>query len=614
MPINHDVEGAIKVDDVESRLWLQTKTQSGQTWDQVLGVSQRVINKNFEQLFNLYPEMADMYNANNAGMIDARLLAPKIIIPGGNSSANKSLVYFQLRFESGSMADSNGKTLIEDLSNWVITCEVQVDSRKATITSNMTDAAKEQVKKENAWIEKFDVAGDYSAERMYAKLSSIDWTKPQSDYTVCGLDKDGNPISYKNWYAADPDRAMYLNLWLMSWSHKQDEQGRNNIGLSIQIPPVSQPKNPTYEPIFMMNQSYVYKSAKQGALNGATGDSGAALCNAYLYTEMVKIPGLSNERRPDDNTLVWSGNFCTLPKTVDGSDAIDGTFVFGRNVFLETFLLPELRALNKAFDIYHLKPYGIQKDDGRISSYEPYSIGYDENHRSINDPVFDFHNVNDKNDPDQLNGYYYEKTNEQPWAVTTNTGDKAGDLRASSLDKMRIDVTWDVGGSVFTVKGTATSHEASEWTQQGNGRNFGDLWCHAYGDYAISFQFQMAFSTRKGENDNGVLDVNVVGGADNVKVTINPTLNNSPGVEDNHSGPFKEQLDSNIGRVIPTMINNLKQKLSGSGQFVFPGNGVFDFVNPMMSRYGHLLAEVKYKPLTKSNCSFLESRNQASPS
>ena len=89
--------GAIQVDDIESRLWLQTKTQSGQNWDQVLGVSQRVINKNFEQLFKLYPTMADMYNSNNAGMIDARLLPPRIIIPGGNTSANKSLVYFQLR-------------------------------------------------------------------------------------------------------------------------------------------------------------------------------------------------------------------------------------------------------------------------------------------------------------------------------------------------------------------------------------------------------------------------------------------------------------------------------------------------------------------------------------
>lgn len=108
MPINHDIDGAIKVDDVESRLWLQTKTQSGQTWDQVLGVSQRVINKNFEQLFELYPEMADMYNANNAGMIDARLLAPKIIIPGGNSSANKSLVYFQLRYSANGAIDLVG--------------------------------------------------------------------------------------------------------------------------------------------------------------------------------------------------------------------------------------------------------------------------------------------------------------------------------------------------------------------------------------------------------------------------------------------------------------------------------------------------------------------------
>ncbi|KAI1109254.1 hypothetical protein F5Y14DRAFT_40251 [Nemania sp. NC0429] len=599
MPINQDKDGAIKVDDVESRLWLQTKTQSGHNWDQVLGVSQRVINKNFKRLFELYPEMADMYNSNDMGMIDATLLAPQIIIPGGNTSANKSLVYFQLSFESGSMSNSSGKTLIEDLSNWVITCEVKIDSTKAVITSDMSDAAKEKVRRENDWIDKFDVAGDYSAERLYAKLSSINWTQPQSDYTICGLDKNNKPIKYKNWQAEDTTRAMYLNLWLMDWSAKQDAQGRNNIGLSVQVPPVQNVKNPTYEPVFMMNQSYVYKSAKQGAINGATGDSGAALCNAYLYTEMVKLPGLSNERRPDDNTLVWSGNFCTLPKTVEGSDAIDGTFVFGRNVFLEHFLLPELRAINKAFDIYHLKPYGIQQADGRISCYQPYSIGRDENHRDLYDKVFDFNNVNDASDPDKLNGYYYEKTNEQPWVVVTNTGDKAGDLRVSNLDKMRIDVTWEVGGSIFTVKGTASSHEAAEWTHHGAGRHFGDLFCHAYTDYAISFQFQMQFGTRPGPNNNGILDVNLIGGADNVKVTIIPTLNHTQGVEDHHSGPFKTQLDYNLGQVIPTMINNLKQKLSGSGQFVFPGNGVFDFLNPMMSRYGHLLAQVKYKPLTK---------------
>ncbi|CAK7218948.1 hypothetical protein SEUCBS140593_003727 [Sporothrix eucalyptigena] len=618
-----DKEGALKVDDVESRLWLQTKTQSGQNWDQVLGVSQRIINKNFEQLYNMYKtDMGDMYDSNEVGMIDAKLLAPRIIIPGGNTSANKSLVYFQLRFESGSMSNASGTTLIEDLSNWVITCEVKIDSVKATINDSMTEAAKAKVRKDNAWIDRFDVAGDYSAERLYAKLSSINWTQPQSDYTICGLDDEGKPISYRNWQAEDTNRAMYLSLWLMQWCAKQDAQGRNNIGLSVQIPPVQNTKQPTYESIFMMNQSYVYKSEKQGAIDGATGDTGAGVCNAFLYTEIVKIPGLSNTRRPDDITLVWSGNFCTLPKTVGGDDAIDGTFVFGRNVFLESFMLPELRAINKAFDIYHAKPYGKQQSDGRISSYEPYSIGLDENHRYLNDAVFDFHNVNDSSDPDKLNGYYYEKTNEQPWVVTVNTGDDAGDLRAQSkgqsrnpprkkpstgamkaadmiADHMRIDVTWEAGGSVFTVTGKATSHEASEWTHQGAGRNFNDLWCHAYADYDISFQFKMQFTTKPGPNNNGVLHVFVIGGEDNVKVTINPKIDNTDGVEDNHSGPFKEKLDDNLGQVIPTMIKNLQQKLAGSGQFVFPGNGVFDFVNPMMSRYGHLLAEVKYKPLTQ---------------
>ena len=71
------------------------------------------------------------------------------------------------------MSGENGKTLIEDLSNWVITCEVKIDSAKAVITSDMTDAAKEKVRKENDWIDRFDVAGDYSAERLYAKLSSM---------------------------------------------------------------------------------------------------------------------------------------------------------------------------------------------------------------------------------------------------------------------------------------------------------------------------------------------------------------------------------------------------------------------------------------------------------
>lgn len=90
---------AISLNDTESRQWLQTKTQSGHNWDQVLGVSQRIVNRNFQRLFELYPEMSEMYNTNDTtGMIDAKLLSPQILIPGGNSSVGRSEVLFQLRY------------------------------------------------------------------------------------------------------------------------------------------------------------------------------------------------------------------------------------------------------------------------------------------------------------------------------------------------------------------------------------------------------------------------------------------------------------------------------------------------------------------------------------
>jgi hypothetical protein len=70
------------------------------------------------------------------------------------------------------MADKNGTPLIEDLSGWVITSSVKIDKQKAVIKEDMDDALKKELLKDNAWIEKYDVAGDYSAERVFAKLSS----------------------------------------------------------------------------------------------------------------------------------------------------------------------------------------------------------------------------------------------------------------------------------------------------------------------------------------------------------------------------------------------------------------------------------------------------------
>jgi hypothetical protein len=117
--------------------------------------------------------------------------------------------------------------------------------------------------------------------------------------------------------------------------------------------------------------------------------------------------------------MVWE--LCTLPTTVDGKDAIDGTFVMGRNVFLRRSF-SRATALNKATDICHGKPFGEQQDE-RIRCGTPYSVGYDSEHQSFTNDKFEFSNVNDNSDPDQAQRIQVDKdpTCRGQCSITTKT-------------------------------------------------------------------------------------------------------------------------------------------------------------------------------------------------
>lgn len=190
-----------------------------------------------------------------------------------------------------------------------------------------------------------------------------------------------------------------------------------------------------------MNQTYPYISVPQQVPDGATGFDGPGGCNAYLWTELVKLdPTQSDEealkRKPDERALVWSGNFCTLPKVAGKPDsAIDGTFVLGRNVFLEKFLLPEFKALSKAFDICHQTPYGTQGSDGRIFGSAPYQIGRDPKFPDISSYVFDFNNQNPDSDPTKETVYRYRKVNKEGPVTVFNTNPRGNDFQAWTYGK-----------------------------------------------------------------------------------------------------------------------------------------------------------------------------------
>jgi hypothetical protein len=69
----------------------------------------------------------------------------------------------------------------------------------------------------------------------------------------------------------------------------------------------------------MVHQVYPYKQ-NDYAKTGTAGDDLLGSSNALLLCEITE-----GRVRPDDYSLTWSGNFCTMPSQPGAQDTIEGT-------------------------------------------------------------------------------------------------------------------------------------------------------------------------------------------------------------------------------------------------------------------------------------------------
>ncbi|USP80419.1 hypothetical protein yc1106_07693 [Curvularia clavata] len=624
--------------DTESRYWLQTETKTGH-WDQVVGISQGIINSNFEQLFKLYSaDMADMYSSvDDVGRIDARMLAPRLLIPGGKSSRNNELIY-QLRFEFGSMYNSAGKALIEDLTGWVISVPVTLDIKPEVLDSktNPSPEAIENNKKQHDFVKnQFNLAGDYSIERLYAKLSSARWNQFIPEHSIAGLTDKGEEIPLINWQLSNSELWLKLTNWLSYWAAQQDLKGRNLIGVSFQLPK---------EPTDMMHQTYPYRCVPRQVPVGVEGFTGAGTRNALLYCEKIK-----GNPRPDDTSMVWSGNFTTQPSTLDANDAIDGTFLLGRHVFMEEYLLPQLKRLNQASEIFFEKPYG-ELQNNNVYCITPFKVGIDPKTPVFTDKVYNFTNINPKNKRNQESGYRFIKINETEELTYDNHARNKPSLKAqvrtsmtpeqirTSLTRanpendtaeMKVDVKWATGTPKLTVTGETLIKENLRWDQGTEPTNWNSLWAWVYDEYTVTWKLELEISTKKpptpeekekevnpqqptsqeqdkadagGLQQNGVLDIKIVSGPD-LDVKWKPDQVHIK--DDDKRDEIKSRVTKQFTDNVPVIIGNVKQQLEGAGRFVFPGNGVFDFTDPRFTQWGDLVAKIDYKPLKRNVIRFL---------
>ncbi len=90
--------------DYESRWETSTRTDGGY-YDQVIALSQGLINENFKKLYDIYKaDLGKVYLKDAAiGTFEGEVEAPRILIPGADEpSANLNEVIFQIRSDAPS--------------------------------------------------------------------------------------------------------------------------------------------------------------------------------------------------------------------------------------------------------------------------------------------------------------------------------------------------------------------------------------------------------------------------------------------------------------------------------------------------------------------------------
>lgn len=84
--------------DYESRFETTTRTGDG-AFDQIIALSQGIINENFQKLYVMYSELHEVhFKEPGIGTLDGTLLAPQVLIPSGENASNYSRVLFLLRY------------------------------------------------------------------------------------------------------------------------------------------------------------------------------------------------------------------------------------------------------------------------------------------------------------------------------------------------------------------------------------------------------------------------------------------------------------------------------------------------------------------------------------
>ncbi|KAK0390684.1 hypothetical protein NLU13_0187 [Sarocladium strictum] len=603
----------------DSRLDFSLDTSNGDYFDQVIGMSQEIINANFEHIHgsNKLLQFIHYDPPRLNSLFKAETLPPKIVLQA-NVKTNASLCFFVIRIKTG-VIKCPGVNQPLEINGWELAAEVpladitlrrapKADGEEGEEGEEDEEDKKNKERQLNDIFKTFLVPGDYSVQRLYAALSSASWVRLNEDLTYCGM-KDGRKIPFSTFKKQKPEYATIINSALTSWSVMMESKQLNNLGLKFELPKTIVPKamKPTFAPFELITQTYPYKTPEFGPKTGYDGLCGN---NCFLYCETLCC--LPSEQRTDsgemvlkgrkmgDNVLLgWNGNLA-MPRSHRGiGNKVEGTFALHHKVILDRLILLQLQGLCQATELIVSDPKHEVESDG-LKSFSPrYSLGRQPygtppgQLRVATDSYFEY-----KRDKPEGSTYTWSKPHKNekwdtphPYYKPGSSQELVGYSRHKISSLATVTVTPVPNTPTVEVIGTTVYKFHLEF---GNNTDFtiGRSWKIYHLEFYWSIKLNLT------TNEEGVMDIRLDGCTDYTPNNLHAKQIDYrfDGIEGTTQESMLKFMTENLKPKIQRIIENLRKELEACGRFVYPGHGQLKFGSPFWGKKGNLLADITYAP------------------
>ncbi|PLB53296.1 hypothetical protein P170DRAFT_379929 [Aspergillus steynii IBT 23096] len=565
-------------------------------YDQVVAVSQKIINDSFDDLYNQFPEYGQVdFSNRRIGSIKGSLYSPRLLLGGGvGADISLTSALYVMRFKDGEITipadDDNDPDQVEPLAGWNLA--VTIDLKTQSVVVDPDADPDEQERQQAIWDfihGKFDVPGDYSIQRLYAKLADAHWRDFDYANSQFGVNTDGSPRSWGQLIKQYPYLETDLQIMLNHWALEQEQKGLTTTGIKFTLPPPDKidPLKPTFQPTAMVHQVYGYTNPGKGVPDPVISYDVPGDLNALLYCEMV-----ADHELPKDRQLASAGNFTTQASTI-GGPRIDGTYALSHQLFLESFLLPMLQAFNKTSIIYPTD--GSFSSSGSASQIDwNFAVGNDGVHQDSADEFFVFNPVTNIDTPADATAYRFSKqytSSLSPHGHNTEYG-VYGSYDATG--SCQVDFKWNPGEQRFTLSGSSVYKYDIEWADN-------DAMQRPYGWLRDTFECHWSMGINIDSVEGGVLKLSVNAGSKSdgdAKVTQTQHEQQQSVSPEGQAERIQAEIVNQISTHVQTLEQNLAKDFQTSAQFVYPGNGTFNFSAACVGNTGEILATVEYQPLT----------------